>query len=644
MQSFLGDEGDQIGMKVTYQNGKVWIHRGSELVACGSRYGKLYRLDFFTDKHGASEALLSCGRISKHLELWHRRFGHLNTKSVEKLIRDQMVVGLKVNNDNSDKKTVVCEACVTGKQTRKPFVVRDARRSSRVLELIHSDVCGPVTPVGLGGVKYFVTFIDDWSHFTMTFLIESKDEVFECFRQYEAHVTAKFGKKVCRLRCDNGGEYRSREFKRFCADKGIQVEWTVPYTPEQNWVSERMNRTLVEKARSMLEDSKIDKRFWGQAVQTAAFLVNRSPSSALDSNVTPFELWEGRKPDVSKLRVFGCPMFVHIPKEHRKKLGAKAWKGIFVGYTHNGYRVWDPVAKKIVHARDVDCIESDTVKSGCKPRSNGFVKVPVIREPEPEEDETEEEPSDSEYEDTGDEFRSFLEDDAVEPAAEAPAETLPVSNAEGRPRRQRTAPAWREDFEVDYAGYALNAMDFVDNLPTTVVEAKKRDDWSKWEAAMPDEMDSQSRNGTWRLTKLPPGRTAVTNRWVFQIKRGLNGEPDRYKARLVARGFSQKFGFDYSETYLPVAKLDTLRMVLALANHNKMVVHQMDVSTAFLNGKLDEEIYMVLPEGFDRGGGRVCRLEKSLYGLKQAAKTWNDRFDGFIVQRLGRRLYRTPCT
>lgn len=199
----------------------MWIHRGSELVACGSRYGKLYRLDFYTDKRGASESLLSCGRISKNLELWHRRFGHLSTKSIEKLIREQMVVGLKVNGGNADKDFVVCEPCVTGKQTRKPFVVRNAKRSSRVLELIHSDVCGPVSPVGLGGVKYFVTFIDDWSHFTMAFLIETKDEVFECFRQYEANATAKFGQKVCRLRCDNGGEYRSKEFERFCADKGI---------------------------------------------------------------------------------------------------------------------------------------------------------------------------------------------------------------------------------------------------------------------------------------------------------------------------------------------------------------------------------------------------------------------------------------
>lgn len=128
-------------------------------------------------------------------------------------------------------------------------------------------------------MKYFVTFTDDWSHFAVVFLITSKDEVFECFQTYEALATAKFGQRIHRLRCDNGGEYKSKQFERFCKSKGIQVEWTVPHTPEQNGVSDRLNRTLVEKARSMLEDSEVDKRFWGQA--TAAFLLNRSPTSAV---------------------------------------------------------------------------------------------------------------------------------------------------------------------------------------------------------------------------------------------------------------------------------------------------------------------------------------------------------------------------
>ena len=173
----------------------------------------------------------------------------------------------------------------------------------------------------------------------MVFLINAKSEVFECFRNYEAAATAKFGHRISRLRCDNGGEYRSLQFEVFLKQKGIVVEWTVPHTPQQNGVSERMNRTLFDKARTMLEDSGINKCFWGHAIQTAAYLANRSPTSAIDSCETPYERWEGSKPDLSKLRVFGCSVFVHVPKEQRGKLEAKSWKGIFLGYAINGYRL-----------------------------------------------------------------------------------------------------------------------------------------------------------------------------------------------------------------------------------------------------------------------------------------------------------------
>lgn len=167
----------------------------------------------------------------------------------------------------------------------------------------------------------------------------------------------------------------------------------------------------------------------------------------------------------------------------------------------------------------------------------------------------------------------------------------------------------------------------------------KRDDWCRWKSAIDEEIDSLGRNKTWTLTKLPAGRTPVTCKWVFRVKRGDGVVADKYKARLVARGFSQKVGFDYTETYSPVAKLDTLRLVLALAHRQEMHVHQMDVKTAFLNGILHEEIYMTQPDGFQQGKDLVCRLHRSLYGLKQASRAWNERFDEFI-QKL--KFVRSP--
>lgn len=442
---------DEAGMRVIYEDGEVKIYSGTKLVATGARSGKLYRLDLFRSKCGANSSMLSCGRIPKNLELWHRRYGHLNARSLQKLLCGELVSGMKLPGSNQDKSVIVCEPCVIGKQTRKPFAVREERRSSRVLELIHSDVCGPVSPVGVHGEKYFVTFVDDWSHFTMVFLIQSKDEVFECFEQYEALVTSKFNHKICRLRCDNGGEYKSRNFESFCKKKGIRVEWTVPYTPEQNGVSERMNRTLVEKVRSMLEDCKADRRFWGQAIQTAAYLINRSPSNALESDVTPYQLWEGRKPDVSKLRAFGCSVFVHVPKELRKKLDGKSWKGMFVGYTHNGYRVWDPRFRKIVHVRDVDFIEAERFKVEAKRKagSEAFFRPIFHEENDVVPDEPDEEESDD-SDDTSDEFDSFSEEENQSEEQEHPS-------VNERPIRDRNAPGWHRDYEMNCSAYAFNA-------------------------------------------------------------------------------------------------------------------------------------------------------------------------------------------
>lgn len=645
------------GLKIVFASGTVSIAQESGVVAIGKRRGKLYELDLHREGECVGKSsFYSCGRVPKQFELWHRRYGHLSAKNLETLVRDKMVVGLDVKPGAKGGDEIVCDSCIAGKQTRMPFSAREGRRSSRVLELVHSDVCGPVSPVSIDGENYFVTFIDDWSRFTVVYLMNSKDQVTSKFKEYEAYVSAKFGSKISRFRCDNGGEYRASAFRKFCKKKGIQIEWTVPYTPEQNGVSERMNRTLVEKARSMLEDSGIDKKFWGPAIQTAAFLSNRSPASALNSKQTPFEVWEGRKPDVHKLRAFGVDVYVHIPKEHRKKLDSKSWRGVFIGYSHNGYRVWDPQRKTVAVVRDVIFVENGRSGGSLLPErktNQDYVRVPEIEDEADAASDVENEVAVQEIVDE-ENFDSCVEETIREDGEEATAEndqedgewrekrrqnrqsqraeSTPKSTP--RPLRERQPPAWQRDFEMDYSGFALSAASFVENLPSSLTEMKKRPDWPKWEVAVQEEMTALEKNNTWSLTKIPEGRVPITCKWVFRLKRDEDGGENCYKARLVARGFTQRYGFDYAETYSPVAKLDTLRAVLAVANHEKMAVHQMDVKTAFLNGTIAEEIYMVQPEGFEKGKGLVCRLNRSLYGLKQASRAWNERFHVF-VEKLG---------
>ena len=157
-----------------------------------------------------------------------------------------------------------------------------------------------------------------------------------------------------KLRTDNGGEYTSTEFESYLKDEGIEHQYSIPKTPEQNGVSERMNRTLVETVRSMLADSRLPQRFWAEALSTAAYMINRSPTKALDDK-TPFEAWYGKKPNVNHLRVFGCSAYTHVPKDQRKKLDSKAKGCIFLGYatSRKGYRLYDQKTSSIVHSRDV---------------------------------------------------------------------------------------------------------------------------------------------------------------------------------------------------------------------------------------------------------------------------------------------------
>lgn len=276
------------GMTITFADGKVKIAKNNQIVATGRKCGRLYQLNFTL--HNQIEALLT---KEVELDVWHRRYGHLGEANLRKLWKNRMVTTKSTLSEAVKRNP--CEVCLNGKQTRQPFGSTDNQRSSRVLELVHSDVSGPFTPGTYDCKKYFVTFIDDFSHFTVVYLLRSKDEVLECFEQYSAKVTAHFGLKIARIRCDNGGEYTSKAFRMLCRKEGITLEYTAPCTLEQNGVAERMNRTLLDKARSMVFDAGFPKTLWGEAVLTAAYLANRSPTSALEVSKTPYEVWYNKK-------------------------------------------------------------------------------------------------------------------------------------------------------------------------------------------------------------------------------------------------------------------------------------------------------------------------------------------------------------
>jgi transposase InsO family protein len=240
----------------------------------------------------------------------------------------------------------VCRGCALGKNVKAAFPSSKSK-SKGILDLIHSDVCGPMSVASVQGASYYVTFIDDFSRKTWIFFMKTKDEVFSRFREFKAQVENQTGKKIKVLRSDNGGEYTSNDFKDFCKEAGIKRELTVSYNPQQNGVAERKNRSIISSAKAMIHDQGLPMFLWAEACNTTVYLQNMSPHRILGDK-TPEEAFTGVKPEIGHFRIFGCPVYIHVPVEKRTKLEPSGEKGIFVGYneTSKAYRIFIPAQRR----------------------------------------------------------------------------------------------------------------------------------------------------------------------------------------------------------------------------------------------------------------------------------------------------------
>lgn len=629
----------KLGYKVTFDGENAFVSKNGKVVFTGRAEGDLYQVEFNIERNiFAGIASDSVNQATQ--SVWHFRLGHINAFDLKKMINKNMVNGIENINVNTDKE--VCESCVLGKDARKPFSKKNNIRSNRILELIHTDVCGPVSTPGTDGSRYFVSFTDDYSRASMIYCMQNKSDVLEKFMEFVEMAESYHGCKISKLRSDNGGEYTSKDFKNYCKSKGIQISYTAAYNPEMNAISERLNRTLQDKALSMLLAAGLERKYWNEAILAANYIKNRCPTSAYGKQFvdkTPAELWYGKKPDLSHIRVFGSICYNHIPSEIRKKFEAKASKCILLGYaTNSAYRLWDIEKKKLVIGRNVTFNEKSVLN---RTKMVEFLDSEAEIECDDElvaaSDDDNEALNHSTYMDcTGDipeNIHGTNSDCAgIDQENVHSANTESIGNNDDsvirRSDRERKMP---ERYGEAVSHCAFSAQQYVNCDPESIAEAKKRDDWPNWKKAIDSEYSSLVKNNTWTLCDLPKGRRAITGKWVFKLKHKANGDIDKYKARFVARGCSQKAGFDYAETYAPVAKLTTLRILLAIANRFNMYIHQMDVKSAFLNGDLDEEIFMIPPEGFEKSN-KVCKLQKAIYGLKQASRMWNEKFNDFVTR------------
>ncbi|CAN1245512.1 Retrovirus-related Pol polyprotein from transposon TNT 1-94 [Linum grandiflorum] len=608
------DKLDGEGYCHTFNNGQWKLTKGALVVARGRKDSKLY----VTEAKISLEAANST-EIVDTVALWHKRLGHMSEKSMVKLARKKAIPGLdQVHLER-------CVDCLAGKQNRVAFKSSPPSRAKNVLDLVHSDLC-EADSKSLGGARYFATFIDDHSRKTWVYVLKTKDQVLDVFKRFLALVERETGQKLKCLRTDNGGEYIG-PFDAYCKEKGIRHQFTPPKTPQLNGLAERMNKTLMERVRCLLSHSKLPHSFWGEALLAVVHVWNRSPSVSLDFEA-PEKIWTGRDVSYKHLRVFGCKAFVHIPRDERSKLDSKTRSCVFIGYGQDefGYRFFDPIQKKLIRSRDAVFMENETIediqKAGRDTSSADASSTPrELDYPTP----------------TVGDFHPEI----AEP--EAPLEVQPDDpdddGAHDQPPTAESSPVRTRSGRVVQPSTRYPPNEYVllndEGEPDSFQEAMKDEHKQKWMEAMADEMKSLHNNNTFELVKLPKGKRALKNKWVFKIKHEEHNIQPRFKARLVVKGFSQRKGIDFDEIFSPVVKMTSIRTVLGLAASLNLEVEQMDVKTAFLHGDLEEEIYMEQPEGFKKKKQEdfVCKLNKSLYGLKQAPRQWYKKFESVMGEQ-----------
>ncbi|KAK1413456.1 hypothetical protein QVD17_35229 [Tagetes erecta] len=575
----------------------------------------------------AESAYVNKAKTNQTAELWHARLSHVGYDRLELMMKKELVRGLPTFEIN---RQVVCAGCQYGKAHQQPFE-DSTYKATAPLEMIHSDVFGPVSHPSISGLRYMVTFIDDFSRYTWVEFMKEKSEVFEKFKLFKLEAERMTGYKIKCLRSDNGGEYLARAFDTYLKENKIRRQLTCANTPQQNGVSERKNRHLGETCRSIMHSKNIPGRFWAEAMKTGAYVINRLPPQK-QGYVSPYEKLFNRRPNVTHLRVFGCVCYVFVPNQLRNKMEKKAIRCIFAGYDEQkkGWRCCDPTTNRCYVSRDVvfdensswwsetkeQLPDTEVIKEKLKTSEVALpleeMEINTVVEDEPESSNTHQEGASDQ--------RSQPWQTGSNSAGQNGRSNSPIQG----PRRSGRVSKPNPKYTVNVA-----VTENMETEPENFEEASMK---SEWHHAMKEEFEALKRNETWALVPKPSDVKPVSCKWVYKLKHKPDGSVDRYKARLVARGFSQQYGIDYEDTFSPVAKLATIRVILALATSNRWELSQMDVKNAFLYGDLDHTIYMEQPRGFESldHPSYVCKLQKAIYGLKQSSRAWFGKIGEFL--------------
>ncbi|KAH9698504.1 Integrase catalytic domain-containing protein [Citrus sinensis] len=550
-----------------------------------------------------------------------QKLGHASMDLISKISKDDLVKGLPKIGFQKDK---ICEACQFEKQIKTSFKNKNHISTSKPLELLHIDLFGPSRYASLNGKYYAFVIVDDYSRYTWVLFLANKDDALDAFKVLCKKLQNEKGHGIVCIRSDHGGEFENHAFESFCNNLGIEHQFSSPRTPQQNGVVERKNRSIQEMARTMLNENALPKYFWAEAVNTACYVLNRVLIRP-NLNKTPYELWKDRKPNIGYFKVFGCKCFVLNTKDNLGKFDSKSDVGIFLGYSNSSkaYRVYNKrtlVVEESMHVTFDESNPSSTEK--------------VVVDDDAGEEEQEEEASNDNQEDAP---HGIQEEHHEEPNVEQNEGT-----SQTLPKEWRYVSSHPKDVILGDPSRGITTRSslrntcehnaFISQIEPKSFEDAENDE--SWIMAMQEELNQFERNNVWELVPKLEHKSVIGTKWVFRNKMDESGVVVRNKARLVAQGYNQEEGIDFDETFAPVARLESIRMLLAYACHKDFILFQMDVKSAFLNGYIMEEVYVKQPPGFEneKFPNHVYKLLKALYGLKQAPRAWYDRLKNFLLE------------
>lgn len=570
--------------------------------------------------------------------VWHQRLGHVHLQAMKNIpyLPD-------VKSIESD-----CDTCTLGKMTKNSFPKKSERKSTKPLELVHSDLM--TSPIlSNSGHKYMMTFVDDYSRFGRVKFLKKKSEAFSKFLEYKSEQEKSLNAEIKNFQTDGGGEYCGAKFEAYLKENGIGHRRTVAYCPQQNGIAERYNWTIEDMTRCLLVQSGLPKSYWAEAANVACILRNLCPSRSIDNKI-PYEMWHGKsaEKEYERLRAFGCKAWLY---QKTGKFDKRAVMCLFLGYEQNvkGFKLLNLETKKIVIAYHVKFDESvfpllnDTSKKVVKDEMFKMSEVCLLSESEDED----------EVNVNGENDQNVNDGQNANHVNQEIENEIPIGNRGRGNNVENDNPVRRSErsrklkkcgcCNVSVCCISIHSADYIEE-PMSVQDALESEFADEWREAMKQELDSIKSKGTYELVDKPMNKDVLGCKWVLKLKRNPDGSVNRFKARLVAQGYRQVAGRDYSDTFAPVIKRKTIRLLMAMTVRNGWVQEHVDVLTAYLHSDLSEEIYLKQPSYFQEGNSdKVWRLHKSLYGLKQSAKEWHSTLQNVMYDLGFVQLVKDRC-